>query len=196
MKKLSVHAMFAASLVVTVLMSSGNRAVAQVTVFTDPIQFALVTGAVDAPIPPSQTAFPDALCGGGPPGSGIGTSVHTLFDTNWVTVTNPVTGVLCIFDKDYDVGEPNNTDPQVMLANTIVGNGEDDFLVVFDRPVLAVGFRFLTNKFHQELLTFKDEQGNIIGTPVDIAPLTPPNAHVFVGFLSTTRISEDIGREL
>ena len=82
---------------------------------------------------------------------------------------------------------PSNTNPNVMIANTIVGNGEDDFLLVFQTAVSAVGFRFLTNFLADEEVTLKDEAGATISI-VDIDPLTPTNTRQFVGFQSVTPI--------
>jgi len=163
-------------------------AVAQVTVFDDPVQFDLATGAMVVPIPDSQTAFPGTVCGVGDIGpTGIGAQVEILFDANTVTITNPITGSLCIFDNGTIIQPPTNTNPNVMIANTIVGNGEDDFLLEFDVPVLAVGFRFLTNFLAEEVVTLKDSSGGVISVE-DVSALTPPNTRQFVGFQSTIPI--------
>ena len=76
-----------------------------------------------------------------------------------------------------------NTLPNFMIANTIVGNGEDDFLLVFDREVFAVGFTLLTNKAAHEIVTFMGLGGNVIDT-INIDRFTPRNDRVFVGFMS------------
>ena len=68
-----------------VLMIGGHAALAQVTIFTDPIQFELVTGAEIVPIPDAATAFPGVTCG--LPLTGRGPSVVMVFDTNTLTVT-------------------------------------------------------------------------------------------------------------
>ena len=80
-------------------------------------------------------------------------------------------------------GGLDNIQPNFMTANTIVGDGEDDFLMVFDRPVYAVGLTFLTNKTAREVVTFKDQFGNVIEV-INIDRFTPRNERVFVGFAS------------
>ena len=74
-----------------------------------------------------------------------------------------------------------------MIANTIVGNGVDDYLLAFNLPVQATGFRFLTNFRADELLTFRDEFGSVIQV-VDIDGYTLTNVRVFVGFSSLVPI--------
>ena len=76
-----------------------------------------------------------------------------------------------------------------MTANTIVGNGPDDLRFVFDRPVQAVTFRFLTNNTAHEVATLKHGGGNIIDA-VDIDRFTPRNDRAFVGFISRSPIKE------
>ena len=76
-----------------------------------------------------------------------------------------------------------NTQPNFMTANTIVANGEDDFLVTFSTPVHAVAFRLLTNDVADEVVTLLDEFDGIIAV-VDIDRLTPRNTRVFIGFIS------------
>jgi hypothetical protein len=159
-----------------------------VTVFDDSVQFDLATGAAVVPIPDSQTAFPGTSCGVGDIGpTGIGSQVEIAFDSNIVTITNPITASLCIFDNGTLINPPGNTNPPLMIANTIVGNGEDDFLLEFDVPVLAVGFRFLTNFLAEEVVTLKDSSGGVISVE-DVSALTPPNTRQFVGFQSTVPI--------
>jgi len=178
---------------VFVLLWSRHSVFAQVTVFNDPIQFDLATGAIVVPIPDSQTAFPGTICGFGDIGpTGIGGQVDIGFNSNMVTITNVSGGelALCIFDNGTIITTPN-INPNVMIANTIVGNGEDDFLLVFANPVHAVGFRFLTNFLADEEVTLKDEAGNIISVE-DIDALTPTNTRQFVGFQSNTPIKSVI----
>lgn len=164
-----------------------SPAIAQVTVYPDQIQFELATGAVLVPIPGSQTAFPGTNCGPGDTGpTGRGQTVEIVFDSNKVIVTGAAGNDLCIFDEGTTINTPN-TDPNVMLANTIVANGQDDFLLVFDHPIYAVGFRFLTNREASETVTFKGPAGNTISTE-NLDALTPPNSRPFVGFKSTTPI--------
>lgn len=167
-----------------------NASAAPITVFSDFTAFSAATGATDLAIPASQTAFPGSSCGTGDIGpTGIGGQVDIGFNSNMVAVTNVSGGqlALCIFDNGTIIKPFGNTIPDVMIANTIVGNGEDDFLLVFDTPVEAVGFRFLTNSVADELLTFRDSSGNVISV-VDIDPFTPTNTRVFAGFHSVIPI--------
>jgi hypothetical protein len=162
------------------------EATAQVRAEPDPARFDRKTGAVGIPIPDSQTAFPGTNCGlgdRGPTGSGV--SVQIPFGTNRVVITQAVAGssALCIFDGGTTIISAINTLPNFMTANTIVGNGEDDFLLVFDREVYAVGFTLLTNQSAHEVVTFKGVSGNVIDT-INIDRFTPRNDRVFVGFMS------------
>lgn len=185
MKHLLSSLTFLAATMAWLLLAPTPSAMAQVTVYSDPIQFELATGAVLVPIPDSQTAFPGTNCGSGDTGpTGAGSTVQIVFNSNRVTITGAAGNNLCIFDAGTIINS-GNTNPSTMLANTIVGNGEDDFLLVFDEPVFAVGFRFLTNNQANETVTLKDGAGNTLFTQ-NIDVLTPPNARPFVGFASQT----------
>jgi hypothetical protein len=166
------------------------EATAQVRAEADPVRFDRKTGAVGIIIPDSQTAFPGTNCGLPERGPlGRGPSVTIPFGTNQVTITQAVPGSssLCIFDGGSMIIGTINTLPNFMTANTIVGNGEDDFLLVFDREVYAVGLTLLTNKTAQEIITFNGVSGNVIDR-IDIDRFTPRNDRVFVGFISTVPI--------
>jgi hypothetical protein len=180
--------MGAVILIVTSALASAAEAFAQVKVETDPARFDRKTGAVGIPIPDSQTAFPGTNCGFPERGAplGRGPSVQIPFGTNRVVITQAVadSSSLCIFDGGAMIISPINTLPNFMTANTIVGNGEDDFLLVFDFPVQAVAFRLLTNRFATEKVTLKDAAGNILAV-VDIDRFTPRNDRVFIGFISS-----------
>src|SRR3990172_10577270 len=102
-----------------------------VAVYSDQAAFQAATGAAGVPIPNAATAFPGTTCGGGDIGpTGAGPSVTIAFGSNGVTVTGAGGAGLCIFD-DGTIIKRANTNPNVMIANTIVGNGEDDFLLTF-----------------------------------------------------------------
>ncbi|MGB6854272.1 MAG: hypothetical protein WBG49_16950, partial [Thermoanaerobaculia bacterium] len=183
-----------AATVVTLAMfgqTSQSDLMAQVTVFDNQIDFVSASGATLVPIPDSDTAFPATSCGGAP-NTGSGDEVVILFDTNSLTLTQDLTAPgntsrgICIFD-DLVERAPANTDPNVMDGNTIVGNGEDDYLVVFDEPVHAVGFRLLTNFCADEVVTLSDSDGAQISAE-DIDGLTGTNTRQFVGFKSSTAI--------
>ena len=63
------------------------------------------------------------------------------FGSNAVTITNATPGGgLCIFDAGAVIPD-NNTVPAVMIGNTIVADGPDDYLFSFASPISAVGFR-------------------------------------------------------
>ena len=113
------------------------------------------------------------------------------FGLNRVTITGAQGNGLCIFDGGTMIlsvsGGLDNTQPNFMTANTIVGNGEDDFLLVFDNPVFAVGLTLLTNKTAREVVTFKDLLGNVIEV-LNIDRFTPRNERVFLGFASQVPI--------
>ena len=187
-----------AVMTVLLLMSVGSPVMAEVYVFGNPARFDRLAQAPAVPIPDSQTAFPGTNCGigdGGPTGAGY--SVLIPFGTNNNSVT--ITGgsgpeyTLCIFDGGTMIFSVicglSNTQPNFMTANTIVEDTLKDLRLVFDRPVQAVAFTFLTNNTAKEVATFKDVAGNIIDT-VDIDRFTPRNDRAFVGFISRTPIKE------
>lgn len=186
MKKTTPAIVLAALILIIMHPHSDAWAIPHVRVFSDQSQFIHVTKAANVPIPSAQTAFPGTTCGlplSGPV-TGRGPSVTMSFDSNAVTVVQAGGGSsLCIFDKGFTDPVPNETNPSLMLANTILGNGEDDYLLTFQKPVDAVGFRLLTNVVAKEQVTLRDETGNIISTE-NIDALTQPNTRQFVGFQS------------
>lgn len=164
-----------------ILLSASVCEASPITVFDDLTTFLSNTGAMTVAIPDSATAFPGTDCG--EPDTGAGLNLTMAFGTNSVTVGSG----LCTFDAGNTIVPYGNTIPDLMIANTIVINGEDDYVLGFLSPVHGVGFRFLTNNRADELLTFYDQFGGLIST-VDIDALTPTNTRVFVGFSSTVPI--------
>lgn len=159
-----------------------------VRVTPDPARFDRVTGAAAISIPDSQRAFPGTSCGSGDRGpTGSGSSVVIPFGSNRATITGAQGNGLCIFDGGTMIlslsNGLDNTQPNFMTANTIVGDGEDDFLMVFEKPVYAVGLTLLSNKTAREVVTFKDQLGNVIDV-INIDRFTPRNERVFLGFVS------------
>ena len=164
----------------------------RVIAIADPARFDRLTGAAAIPIPDSQRAFPGTNCGSGDRGpTGSGPTVVIPFGVNRLTITGARGNGLCIFDGGTMIfslsGGLDNTQPNFMTANTIVGNGDDDFLFVFDNPVYAIGLTLLTNNIARETVTFRDLVGNVIDV-INIDRLTPRNDRVFVGFASLTPI--------
>jgi hypothetical protein len=74
-----------------------------------------------------------------------------------------------------------------MIGNTIVGNGPDDYALLFASSVNSVGFRLLTNNAAQENVSLFDAGGGLIAN-VNIDALTEPNSRQFVGFASPVPI--------
>lgn len=176
------------------LVSVASPVMAEVYAFRDPVRFDRLAQAPAVPIPDSQTAFPGTNCGIGDRGpTGAGLSVHIPFGTNNVTITGGNGYPLCIFDGGTMIfsvsGDLTNTQPNFMTANTIVQDTLKDLRLVFDRPVQAVAFWFLTNNAAKEVATFKDVGGNVIDV-VDIDRFTPRNDRAFVGFISRAPIKE------
>ncbi len=73
-----------------------------------------------------------------------------------------------------------------MIANTIVGNGEDDYLLQFDQPVTAMGIRLLTNSVAHQTFTFRDATNDIIDF---VDTVMTSNTREFIGFTSETAIA-------
>lgn len=73
-------------------------------------------------------------------------SVSISFASNALTVqrAGAVNGGLCIYDKGAVV-PASNTNPNVMIANSILGNGEDNYRIIFATPV-AVGVWHLMSR--------------------------------------------------
>jgi hypothetical protein len=184
----------AAVLTALLLVSVGSPAMAEVYVFGNPARFDRFAQAPAVPIPHSALAFPGTTCGGGDRGpTGSGPSVNLPIGTNCVTITGGNGYNLCIFDGGTMIfsvrGELTNTQPNFMTANTIVQDTLKDLRLVFDRPVQAVAFTFLTNNAAHEVATFKDVGGNIIDT-VNVDRFTPRNVRAFVDFISRMPIKE------
>lgn len=165
-------------------------------VFNDQTDFVNATGAIVVPVPDSDTAFPNTSCGVNEPTGGILNStaqVQIGFDSNNLTVTQSIQGTppndargLCIFDPGF-MPNPNNTNPNVFDKSVIVANGEDDYLIVFNTPVRAVGFRLLTNNCANEVVTLTDASTQIISVE-NINADTSTNVRQFIGFVSQTPI--------
>ena len=119
--------------------------------------------------------------------TGRGLSVTMGFGANSVTVSGALGNALCIFDKGAVI-TPANTIPDAMFANTIVVNGEDDFRLVFAEPISAIGFRLLTNNLAQEIASFYDANGLLVGS-ANIDKFTDPNVRQFIGVFSTKAFS-------
>ncbi len=165
-----------------------GTASAQLTKFTDETAFVDASGAVMIGIPDSDTAFPATSCGATNEPTGFGTSVTIAFDSNDLTVTQePTTSGLCIFDPGF-VTPLSNTNPNDFSVPLLVANGEDDYKIVFDTPVAAIGFLLLTNSSSAETVTLKDSIGAVIDSAQDISGDTPNNGRQFIGFISTTPI--------
>jgi hypothetical protein len=156
---------------------------ATVAVYDDPLQFASDTGAVALPIPLAETLIPAF----GIPGWGCDASIVIPFDGNNLTLTAPfavpeptVPGV----DHPICIANAGIIDPGLdptPVGPTIVGNGEDDYELVFDTAVWALGIELLTNRNAVEGLTFYNDMGDVVfGLGVDA--LTDPNTFSFVGF--------------
>ena len=158
---------------------------ATVITFTNETAFTAVFKPVEIAIPDSATAFPSEMCGQSMTGSGL--SVTMGFGANSVTVSAAPGNGLCIFDKGAVI-TPTNTIPDTMIANTIVANGEDDFRLVFMEPISAIGFRLLTNNLAQEIASFYDANGLLVGN-ANIDKFTDPNVRQFIGVFSTKAFS-------
>ena len=174
----------AAALVLVV--GFAGTAQAQLTKFTDETAFVDASGAVMIGIPDSDTGFPSSSCGAAD--TGFGTSLTITFDSNDLTVTQePSTSGLCIFDPAF-TPSLSNTNPNDSTVPLLVANGEDDYKIVFDIPVAAIGFLLLTNSSSAEIVTLKDSGGAVIDSAQDISADTPNNGRQFIGFISTVPI--------
>lgn len=100
-----------------------------------------------------------------------------------VTITAPLAvDYICIADP----GEDSVSDPQAIVP-TIVGNGEDDYVLVFAPPVASLGLDLLTNHFAVETITvnFTDGTSEVFA---DAVLGTDPNGFEFVGLISSVDI--------
>lgn len=178
------------ALVVLALLAAGTgmpAAAGPVSVFTNQQAFEAVTSASPLAIPNWAAVF-TAPCGPPVGQIGQGPSITIPFGPNRVVVTDVLPGYnLCIYDAGATI-PGDNIIPAVMLANTIVGNGEDDYSLVFDQPIEAVGFRLLTNAVARETVIFRDATGAVIDF-IDIDPFTTPHTRQFLGFASEIGIA-------
>jgi len=173
-----------ASLIVVFTVLATSAHAAPVTLFTNQTAFETATNASTVPIPGS-TYFPSS-CGTPSGQTGAGATITLPFGSNQMTITNATGSGLCIFDAGAVIPD-DNTVPALMIANTIVGNGEDDYAISFLEPINSIGFRLLTNRFAQETFTFTDATNNIIAS-LNVDAFTDPNTRQFVGFQSTIPI--------
>ena len=166
-----MHKTHAACLGLAAALAFAGPALAQVEVFDDQTAFLDATGATIIAIPASDIAFPSTNCGGSEPTGGdltVSAQLQILFDANNLTITQDIQGTppnaargLCVFDPGFMPILPN-TNPNVFPAPVLVGNGEDDYLVVFNTPVHAVGLELLTNSSAAETVTLKDASATVI----------------------------------
>jgi len=153
-----------------------------VALFPNQTAFENSTKAINVPIPDGATAFPGGGTCAEPVGvAGSGSAFTIGFASNSVTIS--ASGGVCIFNKGAVIN-PINTNPNVMIANTVVGDGEDDLSLKFDKPVTSIGLRLLTNDLAHEQVTFFGAGGNVIDVQ-NIDGLTQPNTRQFVAFRST-----------
>ena len=136
-------------------------------------------GATNVPIPNWSAVF-GSTCGSPVGQTGSGTYLSIGFGGNALSLS----GTLCIFDEGAVI-PMGNTDPALMIGNTIVANGEDDYTLVFDQPITSLGLRLLTNYAAIETVTFRDQANNVIDV-WDLDPFTTPNTRHFFGFSSPT----------
>lgn len=159
----------------------------QVVLFTDPAAFATSTGADPLDFPAdAATAFPDQPLGAGLVDyscTGGQTGVDLPFGAPFPTanLSAPAAPWLCVLGPFWN-GGPANIDPQPP-APTFVAEGEDDFALVFDPPVYAVGLELLTNFAADEVVAVELEDGSFAVFP-DALLDTAPNEFAFVGVKS------------
>jgi len=163
----------------------------QVVLFTDPDVFTAFTGALPLDFPPDAAlAFPDQplgaglvdySCTGGP--AGVDLPFGALDPL--ANLSAPASPWLCVLGPLWNAG-PSNIDPQP-VSPTFVADGDDDFELVFDPPVYAVGLRLLTNFAADEVVTVELEDGSLV-TFDDPVLDTASNEFAFVGFKSRRAI--------
>jgi hypothetical protein len=159
----------------------------QVVLFTDPHVFHEFTGAEALAFPPdaslafaSQPLGPglvDYSCTGGL--AGVDLPFGAPFPTAHLSA--PDSAWLCVLGPFWN-GGPANIDPQP-LSPTFVADGDDDFELLFDPPVYAVGLRLLTNFAADEIVTVELEDGSLVVFDDPVLD-TAPNELAFVGFKS------------
>jgi len=176
-------------LAVAVLGAAASAAYAQTaTVFTTQSAFESATGATSLAIPepaslPLQPfVFLDHGCIDN--NTGIGVPAPAVPDgTEEVLVTAPnALGWICIVGAAWNAG-PTNINPQP-VGPTIGGHGQDDYLLVFNPPVYAVGLELITNFSAVETVTvtYTDLSTDVF---VDSLLQTEPNMFEFVGFAAS-----------
>jgi len=163
----------------------------QVVLFTDPYAFTASTGAVPLDFPADASlAFPDQplgpglvdySCTGGL--AGVDLPFGAPFPT--ANLSAPESAWLCVLGPFWN-GGPAIIDPQP-LSPTFVADGDDDFELLFDPPVYAVGVRLLTNFAADEIVTVELEDGSLV-TFEDPVLDTASNEFAFVGFKSRRAI--------
>ena len=154
-----------------------------ITLYTNQAAFEAATGAIQVPIPSWASVY-SATCGSPIGQTGSGGPVSMTFDSNVLTMSaamDPLNAG-CIFDAGAVIPS-GNTVPDTMIANTFVANGEDDYVLAFDQPVGAVGFRLLTNNVAYETVTFRNAENEVIDV-VNVSDYTSPNTRQFLGFKS------------
>lgn len=159
------------------------------TLFTNQSAFETASGATVLAIPatnslpstPLAASLVDYSCIANTTGIGV-PSPSVPDGTEPVLVTAPAaSNWICIIGPGWNAGLAN-TNP-TPTSPTIVGNGEDDYLVTFDPPVYAVGFELLTNSSALETVTvtYTDATFDVFG---DAVLQTGGNTFEFAGFKS------------
>lgn len=165
----------------------GSELAAPVVLFTDPVAFAASTGVEPLAFPPdAATAFPDQPLGAGLVDysctdalAGVDLPFGALVPT--ANLSSPAATWLCVLGPLWNAG-PANIDPQPE-APTFVVDGEDEFELVFDPPVRAVGLEVLTNAVADHVLSVELEDGEVVVFD-DPALDTGPNEFAFLGVKS------------
>jgi hypothetical protein len=157
---------------------------AQSTLYVNRPAFEAATGATSVPIPPSSTysnpfVYVDAGCTSSLTGIGVPNAAPV------VTATAPNASLICIIGPLWNA-PLSNTNPKP-LSPTLVGNGEDDYLLTFNMAVDSVGLELLTNFTADHTITLTYSDGTT-ETFVDAVLQTGPNTFEFVGFASSKPI--------
>lgn len=163
---------------------------ADVTINTDQANFTGLPGVENIPIPSEHslpsTPWPsvtDYSCISGSTGislAGGSILVKEAVSPDWI----------CIIGPEWNAGL-TNTNP-TPVSPTIVANGEDDYLVTisFANPVLAVGFKLLTNSSASETITLSFADGTPDQVFADSQLDTSVNSFEFVGFVASHAITK------
>lgn len=169
------------------LVAAAPAGAGPVVIYLSQSAFEANTTTTPVSIPDSATGFPHSSCGAPIGQTGEGLLLNLPFGTNHAVVTDFAPGTdLCIFDAGAIIVPTGNTIPDLMIANTIVGNGEDDYLLQFDQPVTAMGIRLLTNSVAHQTFTFRDATNDIIDF---VDTVMTSNTREFIGFTSETAIA-------